>query len=52
MLVAFLQAWLSETRRLYLDLSVIVNHVKWPIGREHRDGSPGGFQSLVRSLQS
>lgn len=44
--------WLSETRRLYPDLPVIVNHVKWPVGREYREGSPGGFQFLVRSLQS
>jgi DNA-binding NtrC family response regulator len=44
--------WLSETRRLYPDLPVIVNQVKWPVGREYREGSPGGFQSLVRSLQS
>lgn len=44
--------WLSETRRLYPDLPVIVNHVKWPVGREYWEGNPGGFQSLVRSLQS
>jgi DNA-binding NtrC family response regulator len=44
--------WLSETRRLYPDLPVIVNHVKWPVRREYMEGSPGGFQSLVRSLQS
>lgn len=44
--------WLSETRRLYPDLPVIVNQVKWPVRREYLEGSPGGFQSLVRSLQS
>jgi hypothetical protein len=44
--------WLSETRRLYPDLPVIVNQVPWPVGREYREGSPAGFQSLVRSLQS
>ena len=44
--------WLSETRRLYPNLPVIVNQVKWPVGREYREGSPGGFQFLVRSLQS
>ena len=44
--------WLSETRRSYPDLPIIVNQVKWPVGREYREGSPGAFQSLVRSLQS
>lgn len=44
--------WPSEIRRLYPDLPVIVNQVKWPVGREYREGGPGGFQSLVRSLQS
>ena len=44
--------WLSEIRRLYPDLPVIVNQVKWPVGREYREGGPGGFQSLVPSLQS
>jgi DNA-binding NtrC family response regulator len=43
---------LSVIKRLYPDLPVIVNQVTWPIGREYREGSPGGFQSLVRSLQS
>ena len=43
---------LLEIKRLYPDLPVIVNQVKWPVGREYREGSPGGFQSLVRSLQS
>lgn len=44
--------WLSETKRLYPDLPVIVNHVKWPVGREYLMGSPGGFHSLVCSLQT
>jgi hypothetical protein len=44
--------WLSETRRLNRDLPVIADQVKWPVGREYPEGSPGGFQSLVRSLQS
>ena len=44
--------WFSEIRRLYPDLPVIVNQMKWPVAREYREGSPGGFQSLVRSLQS
>ena len=44
--------WLSEIRRLYPDLPVIVNQVKWPVGQEYREGGQEGFQSLVRSLQS
>ena len=43
---------LSEIKRLYPDLPVIVNQVKWPIGREYVTGSPGAFHCLVRSLQS
>jgi hypothetical protein len=44
-----LTEWLSETRRLYPDLPVIVNQVKWPVGREYVMGSPGGFHCFVRS---
>lgn len=44
--------WLSEARRLYPNLPVILNQVRWPVRREYLGGSPGGFQSLVRSLQS
>ncbi len=47
-----LTEWLSETRRLYPELPVIVNQVKWPVGREYLMGSPGGFHCLVRSLQT
>lgn len=47
-----LTEWLSETRRLYPDLPVIVNEVKWLVGSEYLSGSPGGFHCLVRSLQS
>jgi response regulator RpfG family c-di-GMP phosphodiesterase len=47
-----LTEWLSETRRLYPDLPVIVNQVKWPVGREYLTGSPGGFHCLVCSLQT
>jgi CheY-like chemotaxis protein len=44
--------WISEIRQLYPDLPVIVDQAKWPVRREYIEGSPGGFQSLVRSLQS
>lgn len=47
-----LTEWLSESRRVYPDLPVIVNEVKWPVGPEYLSGSPGGFHCLVRSLQS
>lgn len=47
-----LTEWLSETKRLYPDLPVIVNQMKWPVGREYLMGSPGGFHCLVRSLQT
>ncbi|MDH4302233.1 MAG: hypothetical protein OEV51_09160 [Nitrospira sp.] len=47
-----LTEWLSETKRLHPDLPVIVNQVKWPVGREYLMGSPGGFHCLVHSLQT
>jgi hypothetical protein len=47
-----LTEWLSETKRLHPELPVIVNEVKWPVGREYLMGSPGGFHCLVRSLQT
>jgi DNA-binding NtrC family response regulator len=47
-----LTEWLSEAKRLHPDLPVIVNEVKWPVGRGYLMGSPGAFHCLVRSLQT
>lgn len=47
-----LTEWLPETKRLHPDLPVVVNQVKWPIGRDYLMGSPGAFHCLVCSLQT